>query len=74
MMQFVRGFGQFWWDFIVGDDPILAIGVVLVLATARVLEQSGLQTAAWLIGPIGIFVILAFSLARATSATRGVES
>jgi hypothetical protein len=30
-MRFVRGFGRFWFDFIVGDDWRIALGVVLVL-------------------------------------------
>ena len=31
-MAFVRGFLRFWYDFIVGDDWRIALGVVLVLA------------------------------------------
>lgn len=30
-MRFLRGFGRFWFDFIVGDDWRIALGVVLVL-------------------------------------------
>lgn len=26
-----RAFGHFWWDFIVGDTPELALGVAVVL-------------------------------------------
>jgi hypothetical protein len=32
-MRFLRGFGRFWFDFIVGDDWRIALGVVLVLGT-----------------------------------------
>jgi uncharacterized membrane protein len=53
---------------------ILAVGVVLILAFARVLEQNGLATASWLIGPLGIFLILALSIARATSTTSEADS
>jgi hypothetical protein len=31
-MRFIRGFGRFWFDFVVGDDWRIALGVVLVLA------------------------------------------
>ena len=30
-MRFLRGFGRFWFDFIVGDDWRIALGVVVVL-------------------------------------------
>jgi hypothetical protein len=36
-MRFVRAFGRFWWDFIVGEDWRIAAGVVLVLAAGAVL-------------------------------------
>jgi len=67
-MQQVRGFGQFWWDFIIGDDPVLAVGVVLVLALARVANQSGLDSVAWVIGAIGVMAVLGISLLRAVHA------
>jgi hypothetical protein len=31
-MRFVKAFGRFWWDFVVGDEWRIAAGVVLVLA------------------------------------------
>ena len=65
-MQHVRGFGRFWWDFIIGDDPVLAVGVVLVLALARIVDQSGLDAAAWVIGPIGARSWLFRCCARST--------
>src|SRR5215469_2977036 len=68
VMQQVRGFGRFWWDFIIGDDPALAVGVVLVLALARTANQNGLDSVAWVIGPIGVMAVLGLSLWRAVSA------
>ena len=41
MMRLARGFGRFWWDFVVGDDWRIAAGVVLVLAAGAVLAASG---------------------------------
>ncbi len=72
-MEHVRGFGRFWWDFIVGDDPALAVGVVLVLALARIADQSGLDSAAWVIGPIGVLAVLGVSLLRAARGDSGSE-
>ncbi|MEA2274948.1 MAG: hypothetical protein QOI98_3656 [Solirubrobacteraceae bacterium] len=36
-MRFIRGFGRFWFDFIVGDDWRIALGVVLVLGVGALL-------------------------------------
>jgi hypothetical protein len=36
-MRFVRGFGRFWFDFLVGDDWRIALGVVLVLGLGALL-------------------------------------
>ena len=39
-MRFVRGFGRFWWDFIVGEDWRIAAGVTVVLAAAALLVSQ----------------------------------
>ena len=36
-MRFAKGFGRFWWDFIVGDDWRIAAGVVVVLTAGALL-------------------------------------
>jgi hypothetical protein len=36
-VRFLRGFGRFWFDFIVGDDWRIALGVVLVLGLGALL-------------------------------------
>jgi hypothetical protein len=36
-MRHVRGFGRFWWDFVVGDDWRIAAGVLTVLAVGALL-------------------------------------
>jgi hypothetical protein len=40
-MRFVRAFGRFWYDFIVGDDWRIAAGVVVVLAAGAGLVATG---------------------------------
>ena len=40
MMTLVRGFLRFWYDFIVGDDWRIALGVVLVLAAGAALVAA----------------------------------
>jgi hypothetical protein len=37
MRRFVTGFLRFWWDFIIGDDWRIAVGVVVVLGVGAVL-------------------------------------
>jgi hypothetical protein len=56
-MRFLRGFGGFWWDFIVGDDWRIAAGVVGVL-TVGALATSG----AWFSGS-AIVVVVAIGIA-----------
>jgi len=47
-MQLVRGFGQFWYDFIVGDDwkiaacVVVALGIAAVLVAEHALGDTGL--------------------------------
>jgi hypothetical protein len=36
MMRFIRGFGQFWYDFLVGDDWKIAAAVVATLILGAV--------------------------------------
>ena len=40
MTRRVRAFGLFWWDFIVGDDYRIALGVVVALGITAVLSRA----------------------------------
>ena len=59
----LRGFGAFWWDFIVGDDWLVAAGVVLGLSLAAFLAHAGVP--AWWVLPVALVVTLPLSLRRA---------
>jgi hypothetical protein len=59
----VRAFGLFWWDFIVGDDAWIAVGVVACLALVAVLHEAGQP--AWWVLPVGVSVLIAWSAGRA---------
>ena len=39
-MRLVAGFARFWWDFIVGDDWRIALGVVVVLGAGALLVSA----------------------------------
>jgi hypothetical protein len=66
-MRFVRGFCRFWFDFIVGDDWRIALGVVLVLGVgalvvatdAVVAELLMPLLAAAIVAVVGASIVLA---------------
>jgi len=64
-MTFLRNFGAFWYDFIVGDDWVLAVGVLVALALTAVAARSTFESAAWVLLPLLTAGILALSLWRA---------
>jgi hypothetical protein len=40
-MRFLKGFGRFWYDFIIGDDWKIAVAVLAVLAMGMTLLLVG---------------------------------
>lgn len=60
--RWLRSFGAFWWDFVVGDDWRIAAGVVASLAITGGLAAVGV--AAWWFLPTAVLVLLAVSLRR----------
>lgn len=61
----LRAFGAFWYDFIVGDDWLVAAGVVAGLAGTYGLSQAGVSS--WWLAPLLIAILLPVSLSRAAS-------
>jgi hypothetical protein len=64
----LKAFGAFWWDFIVGDDWVLAAGVVVALVATWFLTHR--DVSAWWLMPVAVVVLLAVSLRRATREQR----
>jgi len=62
-MKYLRSFGRFWWNFIVGDDWRVAAGVAVALALTTFLTHGGVN--AWWLLPAAVAVVLALSLRRA---------
>jgi hypothetical protein len=58
----LRAFGRFWWDFVVGDDPLAAAGIVVAIALTAALEAAGVS--AWWLMPLAVAAVLALSLRR----------
>ena len=65
-MRAVRRFLLFWYDFIVGDDWTLAVGVVVAVAVTWALAD--IFSAAWIVMPIAVVGMLAVSIGRAQGA------
>ena len=47
-MGFIRNFAFFWYDFIVGDDWTVAVGVVVALVITRLFVSLGVVPWLWL--------------------------
>jgi hypothetical protein len=70
LVRIVKGFGKFWWDFLVGDTPELFVAALVVLglvALCRIVWQ--LNTLALVALPVLCVVALAMSLRRAQRAS-----
>jgi hypothetical protein len=63
-MTKLRQFGAFWYDFVIGDDWQVAVGVVVALAATYGLHRASLP--AWWVVPAAVVILLPYSLWRAT--------
>ena len=61
-MSYVRAFLRFWYDFIIGDDWVIAAGVVGALALTALVVDRGVD--AWWIMPVAVVALLAGSLRK----------
>jgi hypothetical protein len=61
----LRAIGAFWYDFVIGDDWVVAAGVVIGLAGTFGLHEAGV--AAWWLLPLVLVALLPVSLQRAVS-------
>jgi hypothetical protein len=63
MTQRIRAFAAFWYDFVVGDDWLIAVGVVVGLALTYALSRTAVP--AWWLLPLSLVLLLPLSLWRA---------
>jgi hypothetical protein len=61
-MRHVARFGRFWWDFVVGDDWLAALGVLAGIALTAAVAAAHL--AAWWVMPPAVALVLYTSLRR----------
>ena len=63
-MRRLRAFGMFWWEFVVGDDPLAAAAIVVAIGGTAAIVAGGLN--AWWLMPVAVALVLWLSLRRAT--------
>jgi hypothetical protein len=63
-VRWLKAFGRFWWDFLVGDTPELFVAVVLILGVIAILSKTVSTTAAWVCMPVLVVCALVFSVWR----------
>ena len=69
MIARVRAFGRFWYDFVVGDDWRIALGVATALALTW-LVTAHTSAGGWWIVVVAVLVLLPASLLRAIRKAR----
>ena len=63
-MAYLKAFLLFWYDFVVGDDWAIAVGVLIALIVSALLASRKLN--AWWVMPAAVVVVLVISLWQAT--------
>ncbi len=54
----MKAFGRFWWDFLVGDDPKIAVSVLVVLGAGAIVVAS--TSGGWPAAAIAAALLTAF--------------
>jgi hypothetical protein len=67
----LKAFGRFWYEFVVGDDWTIAAGVVAALATTYGLLRAGVP--AWWLLPLAGAAIVTYAVVRANRAATARE-
>lgn len=62
-MRWIRGFARFWWEFIVGDDWLVALAVLIGLAATYAIAHTSNVPIWWLL-PLIVLLILPTSILR----------
>jgi hypothetical protein len=61
-LQYLVRFGKFWYDFVIGDDWMIAAAIAVTLVVLALLGHAAL----WWLLPLVVILALGVSLARAT--------
>lgn len=66
-MNRLAAFGRFWWEFVIGDDWLVAALVVVAIGATAALAAA--NVAAWWLLPLAVLAVLWLSLRRAIRST-----
>jgi hypothetical protein len=70
-IRLLKGFGMFWWDFLVGDTPELFVAALVIIGVVAVLSEAWhANTAAVIVLPVLAVVALTISVKRASDAAK----
>lgn len=65
-LRWLRAFGAFWWDFLIGDTPELLVGVLVIVAVVVLLVKGeSLGTVTMFAFPALVVLLLVVSVYRA---------
>jgi hypothetical protein len=67
-VRWLKAFVRFLWDFVVGDDWRIAVGVVVALGITALVAHT--SVAAWWILPVAVIVLLSGSVWVAARSAR----
>jgi hypothetical protein len=59
-MKWLAQFGKFWYDFLIGDDWRLAVGVVITISGVFFVSHHGAN--AWWLLPLAVALLLVISV------------
>jgi hypothetical protein len=62
-MKWLGDFGRFWWEFVIGDDWLVAVLVAVAIGATAALAAAGV--AAWWLLSLSVPLVLWLSLRRA---------
>lgn len=66
VQRWLRGFGAFWWDFLVSDTPELLVGALVIVGVVVLLARAASVNAAAVVAfPALVAVLLGLSVYRA---------
>ena len=68
----LKAFASFWYDFLIGDDWWVAVGVVLALAVTAAVSRTPVRC--WWIVPAAVVLLLPGTVWRATLSRRARDT
>jgi Ca2+/Na+ antiporter len=72
LARWTRAFGNFWWDFLVGDTPELFVATVIIVVLALIVGHH--RTLAMILLPVLAVLFLVLSAYRGRQRTAGADS